>query len=448
MLRLIRIESGNATAIALGVLVVTGVLSASVFSVSARLGDTSNASRDTKRALAAADAGIEAALYRMNKQNLQDTQSCFTTQLTAPTAGECPGFSENLGNGTSYTYFVTPALDADDRCAGLPVQTTNNTGTVAVVQRCITAIGEAGREARRVQTRAAAYIGLSLMDLGIKGRDRVSFDNSAVIDSWVGSNGQIEFGNSSSADGLEIAPSAPDPILGDSTSAGPIIRRTAAQGPHVLSPVDVGDSATVNDNARITNGLDQSKNVSFNAATRELTLGNSSSITLGGGTYNFCKLRATNSAKINIAAGVKTRIFIDSPDREGSGCAAGTGTFVGENSVEFTNVGPAENLQIYVYGRPESGNGALDVHFKNSFNFNKGFIYAPNSPLEFKNSVNFYGAIVGKTIDFKNSVNFHWEPSLSSMRAETLSMYYPSAWKECRSRQTSPTDPESGCQTS
>jgi hypothetical protein len=65
--------------------------------------------------------------------------------------------------------------------------------------------------------------------------------------------------------------------------------------------------------------------------------------------------------------------------------------------------------------------------------------------VEFKNSANFTGAINAKSVAFKNSVNFTWTSSLAAMSASTLSMFYKTAWKECRSSQTSANDPESGC---
>jgi hypothetical protein len=444
--KLIRSESGNVMATALGVLSVTGVLTASVFSVSGRLSDSSNKSRGAKKALAAADAGLEAAVYRMNKQNLQNTTDCFTVQLVAKVNGECPGQTGSLGNGASYTYHVTPALGVGDTCAGVPISYTGSQA-LSIVQRCVTAAGVADGVTRRIQARVASYIGLSLFSLGIVGLERIELKNSAKVTATIGSNGTISLGNSNQVTGVELGPSAPNVSIGSSNSVGLVTRRSVSQGNHVLAPVDVGNSATVNDNIRLTNGQDAKSNVTFSSATRVLTMNNSSTLTLGGGTYNWCKFYASNSAELNIAAGAKVRIFIDSPDRPGSGCASGTGTFKASNSIEINNPGPAENLQIYVYGRHSSGSGNPDVEFENSVDFNKGFIYAPQSTVEFKNSAEMVGAIAAERVEFKNSVDFAWDPTLANLRARTLSMYYKTAWKECWSKQASASDPESGCTT-
>lgn len=444
MRKLIRSESGNAMATALGVLSVTGVITATVFSVSTQLSGTSNTSRDAKRALAAADAGLEAAVYRMNKQNLENTSDCFTTGLASQVNGECPGQTESFGNGSSYTYYVTPALADGETCAGVPISYTG-TAAVAVTQRCVTSMGTANGVNRRIQARVASYIGLQLLSLGILGLDRVDFKNSGQINAWIGSNGQIDFQNSSTVTGVELGPSAPNPTFSNGSSVGSITRRSVSQGSHILAPVDVGNSATVNDNLRLTNGQDATTNVTYTHSTRVLQGTSSASVTLGGGTYNFCKFAADNSMTVNIAAGAKVRIFIDSPTRSGSGCAAGTGTMSANNSITFNNPGPAENLQVYVYGTSSNGSTNTDVDFKNSVVFNKGFVYAPQSKIFFQNNANWTGAIASKQVEFKNSVNFTWTPSLANLRADTLSMFYKTAWKECRSTQTSSSDPESGC---
>ncbi len=228
-----------------------------------------------------------------------------------------------------------------------------------------------------------------------------------------------------------------------------MVHRSAAQGPFLAAPVDVGNSATVNDNVRISNGLatpkvnpyDASSNASFNAATRVLTLNNNGSLTLSGGTYNFCDINITNSGQITIATGAKVRIFIDSPDRTGSGCAAGTGRITANNSMTFSNPGPPENLQIYVYGW---SNGENVVDFKNAVSFN-GMIYAPQSKFKAKNAPVFSGGLTARQIEVENTINFTWASSLANLTTRNLTLYYRTSWHECRPAPTVANDPESGC---
>ena len=474
-MRLIHEERGIALAAALAILAVLSVTSASVFAVTTRLSQTSTSSRDAKRALAAADAGLEAASFRMNEIGLQQTSKCFTTAAVSPATGtdpetgatpatgECAGVKESVGNGSSYTYYVTPALDDGDVCAGLPVHYTDSEGKVTVTQRCVTSIGESGGERRRIQARVASYIGTQLFPVGgILAINGLKVNNTAIVSGVLGSNGQIELGNSSHVSGgIELGEaSTPQPILGNGTTlGGPVNTRDDADGRFVLAPVDMGNTATENDNARITSGQDAGSNVSYNAATRSLTIGNNGSLTLGGGTYNFCKLVMENNSFITIAVGAKVRFFLDSPDRTGSGCipaamngdaaaarAAGWGGMVLGQGSNFNNPGHAINFQFYLYGY---NNGTHTVEFNNTSAMNAA-IYAPNSNLIWKNTAGITGGVAASTVEFKNSATFAWAGesggfSLSDLRTDTVSVYYRMAWKECQRRRTATSDPESGC---
>jgi hypothetical protein len=472
-MRLFREERGVALAAALGILAVLSVTSASVFAVTTRLSQTSTSSRDAKRALAAADAGLEAATFRMNEIGMQQTSKCFTTEAVSPATGtdpeigatpatgECAGVEESLGNGSSYTYYVTPALDDGDVCAGLPVNYTDSEGKVTVTQRCVTSIGESGGERRRIQARVASYIGTQLFPVGgILAINGLKVNNTAIVSGVLGSNGQIELGSSSTVSGgIELGTaSTPQPILGNGTTlGGPVNYRSEADGAFVLAPVDMGNTATENDNARITSGQDAGTNVNYNAGTRSLTINNNGSLTLGGGTYNFCKLVMENNSYITIAVGAKVRFFLDSPDRTGSGCipsgmtaaearSAGYGAMILGQGSNFNNPGHAINFQFYLYGYND---GTHTVEFNNTSAMNAA-IYAPNSNLIWKNTAGITGGVAASTVEFKNSATFAWAGdsggfSLSDLRTDTVSVYYRMAWKECQRRRTATTDPESGC---
>jgi Tfp pilus assembly protein PilX len=472
-MRIFKDESGVALAVALGILTVLSVTSASVFAVSTRLSNTSTASRDAKRALAAADAGLEAAVFRMNTLGFQSTSKCFTTEGvstgtgtdpvtgTTPATGECAGVEDDLGNNASYTYYVTPALDDDDVCAGLPVNYTDAEGKVTVTQRCVTSIGEANGERRRIQARVASYIGTQLFPVGgILAINGLKVNNTAIVSGVLGSNGQIELGNSSQVTGgIELGTaSTPLPILGSGTVlGGPVTYRSEADGAFLLAPVDMGNTAIENDNARITSGQDASTKTTYSATTRSLTLDNNGSITLGGGTYNFCKVVMGNNSYITIAVGAKVRFFLDSPDRTGSGCipsgqtaaqarTAGYGGMTMSQGSNFNNPGHAINFQIYMYGYND---GSHLVEFNNTSAMNAA-IYAPNSNLVWKNTAGITGGVAASTVEFKNSATFAWAGesggfSLSDLRTDTVSVYYRMAWTECQRSRTASTDPESGC---
>jgi hypothetical protein len=476
MMRLLREQRGIALPAALGVLVVVGVLSSATFAVSSRLNDSSTADRDAKRALQAADAGLEAAMFRMNDVGFQTISQCFTTTGVAPgtgtdpytgstaAAGQCAGVQDDLGNNSSYTYYVTPALTDTDVCAGLPVHNIDPSGKVTVTQRCVTSIGQVNGQRRRIQARVASYIGTQLFPIGgILAINGIKAQNNSIVSGVLGSNGQIDLGNNSVVSGgIKLGTSStPPPILGNgSTLGGPVTYRSEAEGAFVLAPVDMGNTATVNDNGRITSGQDSGSNVTYTntaAAPRTLSIGNNGSLTLGGGTYNFCKVTLGNNSYITISAAAKIRFFLDSPDRSGSGCIPSGQTaaqartngygrmFLGQGS-NFNNPGPSINFQIYMYGYSD---GSHKVDFFNAANMNAA-IYAPSSELVWNNTGGITGAVSASKVEFKNSAKFTWgggsgQFDLSELRTDTVSVYYRMAWTECRRVRTTTSDPESGC---
>jgi hypothetical protein len=193
------------------------------------------------------------------------------------------------------------------------------------------------------------------------------------------------------------------------------------------------------------------------AAPRTLSLSNNGSLTLGGGTYNFCKVTLGNNSFIKIAAGARIRFFLDSPDRAGSGCIPSGqtaaqarangygGMFLGQGSL-LDNPGAEINLQIYMYGYT---NGTHTVNFFNSADMHAA-IYAPSSNLIWNNTGGIVGAVSASTVEFKNSAKFTFggrggQFDLPLLRTDTVSVYYRMAWTECRRVRTTTSDPESGC---
>jgi hypothetical protein len=333
-----------------------------------------------------------------------------------------------------------------------------------VTQRCVTSIGVVNGERRRIQARVASYIGAQLFPVGgILGINGIKANNNSIVSGVLGSNGQISLGNNSNVtDGIELGTaSTPPPQLGNgSTLGGPVTYRSEAEGAFVLAPVDMGNTATANDNGRIASGQDSGNRVTYTnttASPRNLSIANNGSLTLGGGTYNFCKVTLGNNAFITIAAGTKIRFFLDSPDRAGSGCIPSGqtaaqarannygGMSLGQGS-NFNNPGHAINFQIYMYGYAD---GSHKVNFFNSSGMNAA-IYAPTSELIWNNTGGITGGVAASKVEFKNSATFAWAGessgfNLSDLRTDTVSVYYRMAWTECRRLRTATSDPESGC---
>lgn len=455
----LRDESGVAMVLAMGMLMIMLLLTAVVLDATLQLGAASNADTARKRAFEAADAGLQATVYRLNMLAPSPTLCIGGTAEVVQDparAPACAPYTEDLGNGASFTSWTTPVFAGASTCAGLQVGTTSS-----VAERCVTSTGTVAGVSRRVQTRVAAFAAAVVFPVaGMVGLHSVFVNNNATISGVEASNGSITINNNATATATVLGPSAPSPSVGNHGSTGPVTRRTQAQGPFVLAPVNPGNSAGTSDDVRLTNGQASPRTSPFDSingtvtwipATRTLILGNNASVTLGGALYNFCNLTLSNNSTISLAAGARTAIYIDSPDRAGSGCAAGSGTLTMlNNSSIINNSPPAQGssflhdptaLQLYVYG---ANDGSNVVTLRNNTDF-YGTLDAPQSTVNVQNNGNTYGALAANNANFKNNATFNGDPHATSITTQGGEMFFRTAWHECLPVATSSADPQSGC---
>lgn len=393
------------------------------------------------RALQAAEAGAQAAVHRLNLQ--QPTQDkCITTAPTSATAGKwcAPTSAESVGNAATYRYQTS--LPTTTGCTG----STFGAGTV---QRCVVSTGTAGGVTRRVIQRVVSSSGANPFPVnGILGLDGVTLGNNSNVTGGIGSNGQTTFGGTNStAESVQLWNNAPNPV----NYSGSVTRYPTPfvlAPPDMLHPTTLLDSARSNDNGRLLPGASPFDSCSagsgacyVNTAGSPRTLSVNGSVTLSGGVYNFCQVNLSNQSAVNIAAGARVLLYIDSPSRNPqSGCVTGQGGINSGNGTSFSNPSnDAQNLQIIIYGSP----AYPVIDFPNNVALSAA-IYAPNTGISFKNNGAFSGGISAKTVSLKN--NATWDNKLANFQIATRLIYYRGAWRQCSSRGTqSSSAPDSGC---
>jgi Tfp pilus assembly protein PilX len=473
---LLKTQDGVALPVATAMMLVISLFVVGFFTVSLRVNDTSIADRSTKRALAAAEAGLQTALYRLNqiRPAIADGM-CLTTGPVAPNAGECDGYTEQLGNGAQFAYYVTPTAayqPVGSTCVLLPGQ------TATAADRCITAIGTAGGISRRVQVRVSNTSGpVTFKDIGLLGDTLVHAGNSAEITSDVGTNGTVQFGNSAKTfaspsidvDGaVLLGPGATYTTQGSSQEiAGGQQSVAAFEFPTTdFEAAELGSGTSTAVALNLRPGWDRPSNSTYNATTKQFTIGNSRDVTMPPGTYYFCRVSLENSAKWKFDATQPTRIYVDSPSRTGSQCAGQAdpaGTFYANNSVEINKeAGREDLLDVFVHGTtsngtrsafsgctpagdpPHTGKCKSDFVLGNSVHF-EGSVYAPNTTVEANNSVTWVGAIGADTIRANNSFKFELTSAVKDSGGDTSGAAERRGWLECRPSSTVAGDPESGC---
>jgi type II secretory pathway pseudopilin PulG len=439
-------ERGLATPIVIAVMSIVALLAAGAALAALGTSEGANDDRRSKRALAAAEAGIQQAAYRLATLRPDKTMCVGENGAAAsPQAnGECTAVAGTIAPGATFSYVATPALSANASCADIPDIAADATST----DHCITATGTVGTVRRRLQARVRVARGGLFSGIGLVGLESVKMVNGDKIWSDIGSNGLIDGDNSievNSGYKLRVPNSAPTPTI---SGSNPGVVRLADQW--ALAQTDFATIAASNNNSQLAS-LPSTR---WNTTTKAL----SGSISLPGGSYHICDYYADESVTVTLQASATAsnpvRLFVDSPTRTGSGCTGTTGRFCLDNSVNFNAEGNAAALEVYVYGttatcgQTSSFNGSsysenAPIILNNSINF-RGTIYAPTAMVRLNNSVKMDGGIAAMNIWLENSIEFRHPSSLTGSPASAGPIRRLS-WVECRPLPTTQSDPESGC---
>jgi hypothetical protein len=175
-------EAGVAMVVMMMALSLVLIISATAVGVSLTSKTASRTDRLERRALSAAESGLRAAAFSLNQCVSQPVGNDFCpgdTSTSSASGGWCPAVSNpySLGDGTSYTYFISTAVagNASLTCAGTSagVDTVLRPG-LSLGQRCITSTGSVGGVVQRVQMRVLADNAVTSFPIpGILGYDHV-----------------------------------------------------------------------------------------------------------------------------------------------------------------------------------------------------------------------------------------------------------------------------------
>jgi hypothetical protein len=461
-----RSERGMAVATALIAMTVAFSFAgaAVVYSVNTQHGTIRD--HDTKEAIAAADAGANVALMRMNQfsKAVSTANPCvgITGTLLVPKKAEPDGWCQQLtgtvGNGT-YAYRVGPS-------------TTACTGSTS----CVVAVGTSNGVSRRVEvTLGTSSVGGILSKAGVIGDEDITLDQHAEIRVGVGTNGNVKLTNNTSICG-DIRHGVGKKIT-EELSASQCAGYGKTEGnetlPAVSSFMPEGLAASWGDDKRLvkctvltattrTPEACQSDSYSKswgsttpwngNAATKPRTIepAQNSTLTLTGGDYFICRLYLGNNSHLIMGAGATVRIFFDTPEE--CGMKAGEAQISVENNADITSSGyqPTEGkyslMGLYVTGSPAI---PTKIVFSNNSNgkseesADQFILYAPNSNVYMENNATFKGAIVGKTVYLSNHAKVVQDEGFEPPNIGGSNLYSRQSYVECTGATGSP--PNANC---
>jgi hypothetical protein len=395
--------------------------------------------RSTKQAVAAMDAGLDTAIYRLNKL----TPSALLCVVVGATGlnlepvqsdGWCRAQTESLGDGASYSYRTSAAL-------------TINLSGQALLSRKIVVTGTANSVSRRAMATVNSLTGVSVFSgYAVTSLTDLTLPNSASIVGDAATNGNMSLDASSLLCGNALVGPGKSFSTTGPTQQCPGFTHSNASQPLLLNPVDQGNAATVNDNGRIGAQDPFVLQIlsTWNPATRVLKLQNSSILTLSGNTYSFCYLEISSLAQLAVAPRLPTqpplRIYIDSPENCPGVTNAGRMKLLNQATLLNSNAS-SKTLQIFALGSTQT---ATSIDFFNNVSLVNGMVYAPRSTLDLRNSTSIIGAVAAQTVAFANSAKVTWDPTADLSLDNLLPLFKRASWVECTSRQTG-SAPDSGC---
>jgi hypothetical protein len=445
-----RNEGGMALPTAIFAMVATlGLGSAAVLS-SVNVQQGSHRDSDSKSAIAAADAGANIALLRLNRyaSALTTSNPCLgvsngTLALSKASAdGWCPEVTGTVGS-SSYAYRTTPL---------------SVTGAMTVV-----ATGSDGVVSRRI---AVGYktttVGSALANEGMIGLDDMTIDNVADVKVGVGTNGNITIGNNASICGNVRHGVGKDDDWGNNSTQCQGYGVT--EGNVTLPPVSSfmpTNLATVNSNfrlvtctqitpTRLPTGCQQDtytdswgKESPWSPKTRTLSIGGKSTMTLSGGDYFICKLLLANNSHFVMGSQATVRIFFDTP--ENCGLSAGAKQIDLGNNADITStdynaaLGKFNMPGFYVTGSPTI---PTKIEFSNNSGTNEFLLYAPQTEILIKNNAIYKGVIAGKKVHFEKAT-FEQDDGYEPPQIGGATIFERQSFVECTGSTGSP--PNANC---
>lgn len=314
------------------------------------------------------------------------------------------GYSdERFGEG----YYSVNVLDSND-VSGLG-------DTMLVVSR-----GEANRAVAEVEVSLLPdfVYPFSYAMFADKG---IHFDRETCTDSWdsdsgsyeltqldslgnVGSNGTITSskdvtfgGDISTATPGGIGLGSGNAIHGDSTSSADSVD---------LDIIPDEEYAWAAANSVAPDGLSGS-NFTYDKDTKALVSGQNSNVELAGGVYFFSSIFLGQNSNLTVADGEVAVIYI-------------TGDITFNQGSTLNDYHSPSDLMIY-------SQGSLTFNQDNKF---YGTFYGPNAHIQYDQTSEVYGSIVGSTIKLDQGACFHYDTALGKIKRKKLSGVTQVAWRE------------------
>ena len=447
-------EHGMAMVLVMAMIFLFLTFGAALVSSSIQGRNASTTNRFKAQSLAGAQAGLNIALYRLNRMGTTTTDlQCIAgangvTQLAVAVGGWCGPVSSSsagpqLANGTSYTYYMSNVLANGAKC-GLLTAVLNGT----THSRCLVAIGTSHGVTRRLVQLVKGTPTQGGPVSGIMSYGSFNADN-LTLNGDLGSNSSITASGSVNGKVMFVPPATAPNACQSPTCTG---EAHAPFTPPVPDAAAFTSRALSNQNAAVSWGTGN-----YKAAGRELSANGSlgsagGPVELKDGVYNFCEFSFSGPVFLKVPAGANVKIYIDSPFRTGSGCAGGKGNMNLSNDVSWINENAdPSSLQITAWGNPLGLGGTPTIQFNNSESAGPGpltaLISAPFSAFSTTDQTSLAGQLIAKSVSASHPLSLTALGAASNGVSQTAWSRARSAggWAECKPDTSPSPTPDAGC---
>ena len=427
-----RTEKGMAVPTALMALVASFALASVAVMSTVDVQQGTKRDHQSKEAIAAADAGANIALLRLNRflPNLSVSHPCIgpSGEYQTASAGWCPATATATVGNAVYSYSVSAYTGS---------------GSIDVVS-----VGSSGDVSRRVNVALKTSSGKNVFaEERLIGQDEINLKGSFEIETSIGTNGSIfQDGGSGTICGNDrhgTGKEAPTP-----SCSGQIIEENR-ELPLITPPANI---ATENSNCLLAqncpSGLFAGKidtytkkvtsTTPWEASSRTISYGSQASLTMNGNDYWVCKVDV-NPGTLYMSAEAHVRIFVDTPENCGMSAGA-TQVNIGGNSQVISS---AFDPKAGKYNVPEIyllGNGRVSLAGTST---NELLVYAPLGEIEMSGNVTWIGMMAARKIVLNGGVIFQSNSKIPEPNIAYSGNFLRTRYVECVGATATP--PNASC---
>jgi hypothetical protein len=446
LVSLLRSEQGMALPVALFAMIATMALASAAVLASIDVQQGSTRDNNSKKAIAAADAGASVALLRLNrfKSSLSTATPCVgpAGESLKPTGGWCPAITPEPVGKSTYSYMISAYQ------AGAELK--------------VVSVGTAQGVGRRVMVNLTTTEGKKIFaEEKMVAKGDIEMGGAFFIETDIGTNGSVTGkGGGDVCGDIRHGPGKGSNVTPQCNGQ---VTEEEREVPEIVPPTGI---ATVNSNCRLTwtctiaegkNPIEKdltcdeknkcSKPI-WDPKTRTLEDGgNKTNLTLGGGDYFICRL-LIHQGQVIMAKGAQVRIFFDTPEN----CPNSKGTPPMESGAIRFEIGTTAQVTATGYNEAAGEYDVPGLYFLGSETIptsinlqaqggaNEMIIYAPNVDISMNGGPTYIGMMAGKTINIQGNPVFKSNPNIKEPNIKLSTLFARNHYVECTGATATPPD--------